>query len=80
MWFSLFCSQLHVIYYSKHNNHHDNVYSMRLKIMGEFSIRTKFSLEEKELEEILKEEIFVGRNVRCKSWSLHILRAEANYI
>jgi hypothetical protein len=37
---------------------------MRLKIMGELSIRTKSPLKEKELEEMLKEEIFVGRNVR----------------
>jgi hypothetical protein len=72
----MYCSQLHVKCCSKHNNHHNNVYSMRLKIMGEFSIRTKSSLEEKELGKMLGDEIFVGGNVRV--WSLHNYRAEAN--
>ncbi len=49
---------------------------MMLKIMGEFSIWTKSSLEEKELGKMLGDEIFVGRNVRV--WSLHNYRAEAN--
>jgi hypothetical protein len=37
---------------------------MMLKIMGEFSIWTKSPLEEKELGKMLRDEFFVGRNVR----------------